>query len=130
MGKKILATVLIGCLSLLSGCATLAHGTTQSVGISSNPPGASVSIDGMSYGQTPVMATLRRKDNHLVRLELAGYEPYETTLTRETSGWAVADFLCLLIGLAIDAVSGGLYNITPEQISVGLRNERGGKNEP
>ena len=126
--RRILATVLIGCFSLLSGCATLAHGTTQSIDISSNPPGAAVSIDGVSYGQTPVTATLQRKDNHLVKLELTGYEPYETTLTRETSGWAVADLLCL-IGLAVDAVSGGLYNITPEQVSVDLRNERNRKNE-
>ena len=30
---------------------------------------------------------LRRKDNHTVVIRLHGYEPYETVLTRQTSGW-------------------------------------------
>lgn len=38
-------------------------------------------------GTTPVIAKLERKQSHLVRLELDGYQPYETTLTKSVSGW-------------------------------------------
>ncbi len=115
------ALVIIGGISL-TGCATIMHGTTQPVGISSQPTGATVSIDGQLYGNTPVIASLKRKNNHIVNIELKGYEPYATTLTRQTSGWVFGNIILGgLIGLAVDAISGGLYELTPEQISVALR---------
>src|SRR2546428_4814985 len=54
----------IALVFLVSGCATIMHGTTQSIGISSTPTGASVSVDNIAHGQTPVVAPLSRKDNH------------------------------------------------------------------
>jgi hypothetical protein len=104
--------------ALICSCASIMHGTHQDVGISSNPTGAAVSVDGLLKGNTPVIANLTRKDNHIVRIELAGYKPYETTLTRSVSGWVWGNILLGgLIGLAVDAISGGLYNLTPEQVS-------------
>src|ERR1700682_4117260 len=78
---------LLGSSLLLFACATIIHGTRQDVGISSNPTAANVSIDGQSNGTTPVVAHLTRKENHIVKIELAGYKPYETTVTRSASGW-------------------------------------------
>src|SRR5271166_377755 len=102
----------------LCSCASIMHGTHQDVGISSNPTGAQVSVDGLLKGTTPVVARLRRKDNHIVRIELAGYKPFETTLTTKVSGWVWGNIVFGgLIGLAVDAIDGGLYNLTPEQIS-------------
>lgn len=102
----------------LCSCASIMHGTHQDVGISSNPTGAQVTIDGQVKGMTPVVANLTRKDNHIVRIELPGYKPFETTLTRKTSGWVWGNIAFGgLIGLAVDAIDGGLYNLTPEQIS-------------
>ena len=43
---------------------------------------------------------------------------YETTLTRKVRGWVWRSIVFGgLIGLAVDAISGGLYNLTPEQVS-------------
>lgn len=104
-----------------SGCATIMHGTRQDVGISSTPTGASVSIDNIETGKTPFIAHLRRKDNHVVRMELAGYQPFEATLTRSVSGWVWGNLAFGgLIGLAVDGISGGIYKLTPEQISGAL----------
>src|SRR5256885_116858 len=72
---------------LVGACASIIHGTHQDVGISSNPTAAHVTVDGQQTGTTPVVAHLTRKDNHIVRLELPGYKPYEATLTRGVSGW-------------------------------------------
>jgi hypothetical protein len=102
----------------LGACASIMHGTHQDVGISSNPTGAQVSVDGQITGKTPIVANLRRKENHIIHLELAGYKPYDTTVTRSVSGWVWGNIVIGgLIGLAVDAISGGLYKLTPEQVS-------------
>ena len=109
---------LVGCALALGACASVMHGTHQDVGIASAPTGAKVSVDGQDKGNTPLVAHLARKQNHLVRLELAGYQPYETTLTRSVSGWVWGNIVIGgLIGLAVDAIDGGLYKLTPEQVS-------------
>jgi hypothetical protein len=115
------ATGVVAATIVLCCCASIMHGTHQDVGISSNPTGAQVAVDGHPTGTTPVIANLSRKDNHIVRIDLAGYKPYETALTRSVSGWVWGNIVFGgLIGLAVDAISGGLYKLTPEQISATL----------
>ena len=64
-----------------------------------------------------------QKSVNLVKIELEGYLPYETNLTRKTSGWVWGNILFGgLIGLAVDAISGGMYKLTPEQIQAELKN--------
>jgi len=114
-------------LSMLA-CGTIMQGSKQQVGISSNPSNADVTIDSQSKGTTPVTVDLKRKDSHMVRLELDGYEPYETTLTRKTSGWVWGNIVFGgLIGLAVDAAAGGMYKLTPEQISAEFRESQDSK---
>jgi hypothetical protein len=65
---------------------------------------------------------LRRKENHTVRIQLAGYQPFESTLTHSVSGWVWGNIAFGgLIGLAVDAVSGGIYKLTPEQVEGSLQ---------
>jgi PEGA domain len=111
--------------SFLFGCATIIHGTRQEVGISSSPTGAEVWVDNVKMGEAPVVAKLRRKDTHTVKLVLPGYQPYETTITRSVSGWVWGNIaIGGLIGLGVDAVSGGMYKLSPEQVSGNLAGER------
>lgn len=117
---RILLKLLI-VLSLCS-CATIMHGTSQTLGISSNPSSAKVTVNGQELGTTPLIADLKRKREHIVKIELQGYLPYETTVTKKVSGWVWGNILFGgLIGLAVDAITGGLYNLTPEQIAGELR---------
>lgn len=114
------ATVAVATISLF-GCCSIIHGTRQDVGISSSPTGALVKIDNVQSGNTPVIAKLTRKDNHYVRIEMPGCQPYETTLTRSVSGWVWGNIVFGgLIGLAVDAIDGSLYKLTPEQMSATL----------
>ncbi len=104
-------------LAPLAGCATIMHGSSQDVGLSSNPTAAKVIVDGKPLGNAPVVTKLSRKDNHVIRMELDGYSPYEATMTRGVSGWVWGNLVFGgLIGLAVDAVSGGLYKLSPEQV--------------
>ena len=122
--SRIAITAISGGLTLLqlTGCATIIHGTKQEVGISSAPSGASVMIDNNDIGVTPVVSKLSRKANHVVKIQMAGYQPFETTLTHSVSGWVWGNVAFGgLIGLAVDAASGGIYKLTPEQIEGALQ---------
>ena len=120
---KLLPSLLLVCA--VTACASIMHGTTQDVGISSSPTGATVTVDNQSTGQTPYIAHLSRKDNHVVKLDLPGYAPAEMTLTRKTSGWVWGNILFGgIIGLAVDAMTGGLYNLTPEQLAATLASQK------
>jgi hypothetical protein len=111
-------------LILLTGCATIMHGTSENVAISSNPTNASVSVDGRYIGRSPTIVNLTRKNNHTVKIELEGYEPYETILTHQVSGWTFGNIIFGaggLVGLAVDAISGGLYRLSAEQVTAEMR---------
>ena len=112
----------------LTGCATIMHGTSQSFGVSSSPTAATVTIDGLEKGKTPVIADLSRKKHHIIKITANGYAPFEATVTRKTSGWVWGNIVFGgLIGLAVDAITGGLYVLTPEQVAGQLAKETGAR---
>lgn len=110
--------------AFVAACATIMHGTSQEVSIGSSPTGAKVTVDGKDIGKTPLVADLKRKDKHSVRIELAGYEPFEMAMSRGTSGWVWGNIVFGgLVGLAVDAITGGMYKLKPEQIQGALQRE-------
>jgi hypothetical protein len=105
----------------LGACASIMHGTRQDVGITSAPSGATVTIDNIPSGITPVIAHVARNSNHIVRVEMPGYQPFDLTLTHSVSGWVWGNVAFGgLIGLAVDAISGGMYKLSPEQLAASL----------
>lgn len=124
MANKYIILAAIVCITMTVSCATIMHGTRQKIGVSSTPTGASVTIDNKPYGKTPLFADLSRKDNHIIKIEMPNHMPFEATLTRGVSGWSWGNIVFGgLIGLAVDAISGGLYKLTPEQVIAELRKE-------
>lgn len=102
---------------LVTHCGTIIHGTTQEIGISSTPAQADVFIDGQLVGQTPLVETLERKKRYSISIDVEGYLPYEVVLERKVSAWAFGNIIFGgLIGLVVDAASGGLYRLSPETI--------------
>jgi hypothetical protein len=84
-------------------------------------------VNNREFGNTPLFADLSRGDEHIIRIELPGYQRAELTITKSVSGWVWGNiFFGGLIGLAVDAITGGLYNLSPEQINAELR--KGGEN--
>ena len=119
---KVVAVILFAVV--FNSCATIIHGTTQDVSISSNPSKAVVTIDNVEKGITPLTVELSRKDHHLVQINLDGFLPYETKLTRKVDGWIVGNVIFGgLIGLAVDAMTGGMYMLTPDQIQAEMMNQ-------
>jgi hypothetical protein len=112
---------LIATALAVSACASIIHGTRQDIGISSSPTGAAVTVDNQVGAVTPYIAKLSRKDNHIVKLTMDGYAPAELTLTRSVSGWVWGNLVFGgLVGLAVDAISGGMYKLNPPQLQAAL----------
>lgn len=108
-------------LLLFTACSTVLNTTTQEIEIKSNPANAKITIDGKKFGLTPQVVNLERGSNHVVKLELDGYEPYETQLTRKISFWFWGNVLNGFIpGMVTDMFTGSMYNLLPENISVEL----------
>ena len=120
--RKIYLVAGLAAACFFASCGTIIHGSKQNVSISSNPSSALVSINGAEIGKTPVTTTLSRKESHQVKIELNGYMPYETQFIRKVDGWIAGNIIFGgIIGLAVDAISGGMYKLTPEQIQSELR---------
>lgn len=126
MKHSLKAVVVVTAATVVIGCASIMHGTSQKIGISSAPSGANVSVDNKPLGITPVFADLKRGEEHIVPIEMAGYEKASLTITKSVSGWVWGNIVFGgLIGLAVDAITGGLYNLSPEQLNAKLRKTGG-----
>ena len=111
-------------LLTLSACATIIHGGSQDVGLASSPTAAKVTVDNVPLGNTPLVTKLSRRDNHIVKFDIDGYAPFEATMTRGVSGWVWGNIVFGgLVGLAVDAISGGLYKISPEQVQATMEKQ-------
>jgi hypothetical protein len=107
---------------LTTGCATMIHGTTQKVEITSNPSGASAHIEPVSMDlTTPATPTLSRANAYTVQFQLPGYLSKTENIDRESSG-AVWGNLLLggLIGMLVDSSNGAAYELVPEHLHVEL----------
>jgi hypothetical protein len=69
---------------LLTGCLTVARGTKQRVLVTSQPPGATVAVDGAPIGVTPAIVNVSRGSRHTVTLIKDSLRA-DTTLTRVPS---------------------------------------------
>jgi uncharacterized protein YceK len=124
MHRTTLVALIVSALAL-SACASIMHGTSQDVGISSTPTSAFVTVDNVTQGTTPFVAKLSRKDNHIIHIAADGFQPADLTLTHSTSGWVWGNLVFGgIIGLAVDAITGGLYKLSPEQLNATLTKQQ------
>jgi len=47
----------------------------QTIPVTSNPPQARITVDNKFVGHTPLNLKLSRKDDHVIQIEMEGYEP-------------------------------------------------------
>jgi hypothetical protein len=103
---------------LFSGCATIVNGTTQKVAFTSEPPGATVTVDGVPIGNTPTSIDLKRDSVHSVTFEKDGYVASEHTVIQGASWWFAGNILLGgIIGMMVDSSTGAMYNLTPDSVS-------------
>ena len=113
--KTVLLLAAIGTLAI-SGCATIVNGRTEPLGLSSNPAGAEVSIDGGAMKViTPTSVELKRDENHTFVFHKDGYQDSSATVTSGTSGWVWGNLLAGgIVGGVVDFATGAAYKFSDD----------------
>ena len=120
MGRMLGLFIAMVAMLILTGCAS-------TVQITSNPPGASVTVDGQYVGETPTSYTdtaivfTRRQ----VEVQKEGYQDVRTTISRDGQvnvGALVGGILCLwpLLLWAMDYPTTVNYDLRPAGMADGF----------
>jgi PEGA domain len=130
MLRRVLLFLLL-ILATQSGCATLVHGPTQQVTVTSEPEGAAVSIGSPARssappltGVTPLTVSLSRSNAHRVEIRKDGYRPQSMLVERVMSAAVLGSVLAAgPIGWGVDALTGAQYRLVPERVHAVLARE-------
>ncbi len=104
-----------------SGCATITTGRYQRVPIDSNPQEANVSVSSGYRGVTPCSFDLQRNKDHVIKIAKKGYQTAQVTLKKTICGSTAGNLIIGgVIGLGVDAISGAMFKLVPENVYVDL----------
>jgi hypothetical protein len=104
---------------LVSGCATLIHGSHQTIPMTSDPPGAQLSIGGSQY-ITPADVSLARDQEYQAVVTKPGYETQTMEIHSSFSAATLVD-LIFIIPWAVDLADGAAYSLEPESLELRLQ---------
>lgn len=106
----------------LAGCATTVVGTTQTVHLETDPPGARLTV--LPEGTecvSPADVTLERRKVHTVEARLPGHRLARGYLDRVDSGAALGNILVGgIIGILVDYDSGAAFDLLPDPLRIEL----------
>jgi hypothetical protein len=115
----LLVTALISSGS--SGCATIFSAGPDQVPINTNPQGATVFVDNVPVGQTPLLVSLdRTRNTGVLRIELPGFAPVIITRSKSINGWFWANLCVGIVGIVIDLATGNVQGFDDAPIAIGL----------
>ncbi len=121
------AGVLISTVSTLVACATIVSGTSQTVTFYSSPEGATVLVGGKILGKTPLSMNLKKESGQSLVFEKEGYKPFSARLETSTNSWFWGNIVIGgFFGSSTDAISGAIYEYSPQQYMVTLEQARVG----
>lgn len=114
-----LTAILLTLTLLLTSCATVFKGGTQTVPVNTEPPGAEIIIDGVSYGTTPTSIRLDVDREYTILLRSPTGEERTFQLRNEIGTlWIVLDVVTGLVPVIVDAVTGDWYELKPGEVFV------------
>jgi len=110
-------------LCIGSGCATIAHSTgigssagSDLVAITSSPSGATVHIDGVQIGVTPLTVTVSPRAT-VITFAKDGYSAVTIPIPKDWNAWTIANVAWIPIaplaapGIVVDAVTGNIRKV-------------------
>ena len=118
-----LFTIFAISIFMLSGCASISRGTTETFSIQTLPAGVSARLSNGLACTTPCTLTVKRKGTFTVTLEKAGYETVMTSVVSSRDGAGTAGMAGNLIvggivGIGVDAATGAMNSHTPNPLVV------------
>ena len=110
-------------LPLLAGCGVMFGGTTKTISVTSAPSAATLSTSpSTAQFTTPASMELERKNSYTITATKEGYREAQAQIQkRMRTGPLILDILFTgLIGVVIDAATGGWYDLQPENVTMAL----------
>lgn len=109
-------------VSFTAGCGTIFGGTSQNVRVASSPSSAEVDVESGATHTTPTTLDLDRGNSYVLEISQEGYETREVEIEKSMRGGILAlDILFTgLLGVIVDASTGGWYSLSPERVDVSL----------
>lgn len=109
---------------VFAGCATIFHGSTDTVNFTSDPAGAVVMIDGVNMGKTPVMLELKSNKTYNIEYKLEGHGSKNYIINNKVGGgWVILDILGGLLPVVVDAATGNWYQLSTDRVNMVLEKE-------
>lgn len=108
-------------LIAMAGCASIVSGRNQEVSFTSNPEGATVTVNGKILGRTPLTVNLQKEKGQSLVFSKDSYKTLSMQLETSIDGWFWGNIvLGGLIGSTTDGVTGAVYKYAPSQYMVTL----------
>lgn len=108
------------------------HGGHQDIVIKSPTPNAEMvvkSYKGQEIYSGPVgSVSLQRDGQYTIVVTADGFKERKLTVSKSMTGWAFGNLIWILpifwgVGIAVDAMSGGLWTLSPEEATIALRED-------
>jgi hypothetical protein len=111
---------------MLPACATITRGSSQKYTIETTPTAANVELSTGQNCVSPCNLKLKRKNGFVVTAKKEGYEPAKAVVDSKVRGGGVAGgagniIAGGLIGIAVDASSGAMNDLTPNPLHLTLK---------
>ena len=90
----------------LCSCMLLLQGTSEEVTVTSDPPGATVTLNNGETRVTPFTITVPRKQDLQLHFSKAGYQSADLVDGTQVEGLIIVDVIPLMIPWAVDASAG------------------------
>jgi hypothetical protein len=113
---------------LLAGCATITRGTTGNVGFDSKPSGADVRLSTGLGCVTPCSLAVKRNEEFVATFTKPGFIGQQVEVKTQVAGEGAAGFAGNIvaggiIGMGVDAATGGALEHVPNPVVVELERE-------
>ena len=123
-GFSLRALSLVVTVFLMAGCSLFAS-RSQSIGVSSSPPGAQVLATGKSMGTTPLHFEVQRGDNLLLEVRKSGYQTQFRTSSKRMSTLGIIDLIggCIWLVPFFGLLSDAAWEHDPSEVGVTIEPE-------
>jgi hypothetical protein len=99
------------------GCATVVSGTVRTIHLRTDPPGATVRMNGQIRGVTPLDLDIPASSgSRTVDLEKEGHYPRRVLLETSLNGWVFGNVLLGILPVLVDLATGAAFNLEPETV--------------
>jgi hypothetical protein len=106
LSKSLRATAVAASAFGLWSCLLLFQGTTEQIGVASDPPGSTVTLNNGETIVTPFTITVPREKDLQLHFSKAGYQSTDLVDNSQVEGLIIVDVIPLMIPWGIDASAG------------------------